>query len=205
MLGQIKYMNVQPSCVVQLYFLVCIGLYTILYTHVAVNNVHLISERDDEISNFSPWSAQEEPQSHGNRSAKNHTQRNEVGNIAELFAKRKLDVCQEPGLFSADTAPASNIFFYFLSPVFFFTQNSPFKSSPNLPPPFKIFSPHMCAHSPPPPPFSRLPALRLWCWQIRSLRAACSSALMKEPVTRSTASLSTSSASYSTPLKRTGP
>lgn len=89
--------------------MVCIGLYTIVYTHVSVNNVHLISERDDEISNFSPWSAQEEPQSHGNRSAKNHTQRNEVGNIAELFAKRKLDVCQEPGLFSADTAPASNI------------------------------------------------------------------------------------------------
>lgn len=50
-----------------------------------------------------------------------------------------------------------------------------------------------------------LPALRLWCWQIQSLRAAFSSALMREPVSRSTASLFTSWACYSTQLRRIGP
>lgn len=169
-----------------------------------MNNVHRISERDDEISHFSPWSAQEAPQSHGNRSAKNHTQRNEVGNIAELFAKSKLDVCQEPGFFSADTALASNVSLLLsLSSRLLYTKLT-LQILPTAHHPFKTFSPRMCGHSLP-PPLSRLPALRLWCWQIRSLRAACSSALTREPATRSTASRSTSSASCSTPPKRTGP
>ena len=78
------------------------------------------------------------------------------------------------------------------------TQNSPFE--------FFLLSSHVCACSPPLPPLVfLLPALRLWCWQIRSLRAAYSSAPTREPATRSTVSRSTSSAFCSTPLKRTGP
>uniref|UniRef100_A0A7N6A2V2 PKD domain-containing protein n=1 Tax=Anabas testudineus TaxID=64144 RepID=A0A7N6A2V2_ANATE len=120
-------------------FGVCIGLHTALYTRVAVNIAHFISEKDDEISNFSPRSAQEEPQSHGNRSAKNHTQRNEVGNIAQLFAKHKLDVCQEPGLFLLTLLLPLTSLFYFLSSLYFFTLNSPFKSC--------LYPPLTCVHT----------------------------------------------------------
>lgn len=79
-------------------------------------------------------------------------------------------------------------------------SNSPFKYSPSS----NIHN-LTCVHLlPPRPPFLRLSPPRLWCWQIQSLRAACSSALMREPASRSTASLSTSWAFCSTPLKRTG-
>lgn len=61
------FMIFQPTCVLQMCLLVCFGLHTISPL-VAVNNLDLISERDDEKS--SSWSSQEEPQSHGNRSAR---------------------------------------------------------------------------------------------------------------------------------------
>lgn len=128
--------------------------------------------------------------------------RNEAGNIPELFAKHKPDVCQnaQPILLTL-----TSLFHLLISPSFhLFAQNLPFKSF--LLPSSKThtFILHVCAR-PPPHPSPFLPTLRLWCWQIRSLRAAYSSALMREPVTRSTASISTSWAFYSTPLKRTGP
>lgn len=59
-------MILQFTSALQVYLLVCIAL----CTRVGVNNIHLILVEDDEISNFTTQSAQEEPQSHGNRSAR---------------------------------------------------------------------------------------------------------------------------------------
>lgn len=85
--------------------------------------------------------------------------------------------------------------------------------SPYLPTSFSLFksfflmsSKHLtCVHFLTLLPLSLSLSFRLWCWRIQILRVVCLSALMREPVTRSTASLSTSWASYFTPPRRTGP
>ena len=171
---------------------------------VAVNNLDLILEKNDENSESSPQSAQEEPKIHGNRGTR--------VTLMKWSWKYRGVVCQAEAWRVPKARP------FLLTPLLpltslFYLLSSPYLSTPLLKLALQILSYRLQKLTPSPShvcsscysSLSFLSALRLWCWQIRSLRAACSSALMREPVTRSTASLSTSWAFCSTPLKRTGP
>lgn len=177
----------------QVFFLVSFGFISPL---VAMNNLDLVLAEDDENSSQCTGRAAYIPMA---TEAWESQSWNEFGNIEDLFAKQTPDVSQQPGLFcwhcSCLQHPPSDLPIF--PPPY---SNSPFKSF--LPPSSKTHNltyVHFLFL------LSLSLSLRLWCWQIQSLRAACLSALMREPVTRGTASLSTSWAFYSTPLKRTGP
>lgn len=138
-------------------------------------------------------SAKEEPQSHGNSRAR--------VTLMKWSWKYRGVVCQA----EAWSVPKARPFL--LTLLLPLTSLSHFLSSPYLSTSLLklalqiLFSPILKKTLIPSPShvcisyfssLSLLLALRSWCWQIRSLRAACSSVLMREPVTRSTASLSTS-------------